>query len=63
MVFAFLKDLANQGQNQETVYLLELGAGHGRFAFHFLKHLDRLMEQKNLDLAPICYVLSDMVED
>lgn len=63
LIFAFLKDLAAKGQQEETVYLLELGAGHGRLAFHILKYLERLTAQKGLSLPPYCYVLSDIVEE
>jgi len=62
LIFSFLKDLTFKGQTKETVYILELGAGHGRFAFHVLKHLERLSSQVGLDLPPYCYVLSDIVE-
>lgn len=63
MIFAFLKDLANKGQNKEVVYLLELGAGHGRLAFHILKHLEKKISISNEKLPPYCYVLSDIAED
>lgn len=63
LIFAFLKDLANKGQIQHTVYILELGAGHGRLAFHILKHLEQLKAKFNIDLPPYCYVLSDIAED
>lgn len=63
LIFGFLKDLAAKGQKKETVYLLELGAGHGRLAFHILKHLEKLIQLQNLDLPPYCYVLSDIVAE
>lgn len=63
LILAFLKDIANKGQLQETVYILELGAGHGRLAFHILKHLAQLKEQEAMELPPYCYVLSDIVEE
>ncbi len=63
LVFAFLRDLANKGQTQETVYILELGAGHGRLAFHFLKHLGQLTAQLPIKLPSYCYILSDIGED
>jgi len=62
LIFGFLKDLALKGQIKERVYILELGAGHGRLAFHILKHLERLEENANLKLPPFCYILSDIVE-
>lgn len=63
LIFAFLKDLAKKGQTEEPVYILELGAGHGRLAFHILKHLEPLTQQVGLNLPPFCYVLSDIVEE
>ncbi|MFK7906891.1 MAG: hypothetical protein AB8B69_17290, partial [Chitinophagales bacterium] len=63
LIFGFLKDLASKGQTEEKVYIVELGAGHGRLAFHVLKHLEKLTKQVGLNLPPYCYVLSDIVED
>ncbi len=63
LIFAFLRDVAAKGQTEETVYVLELGAGHGRLAFHVLRHLKLLIRLADLQLPPYCYVLSDMVED
>lgn len=63
LIFAFLQDLAAQGHVTDIVYLLELGAGHGRLAFHILKHLQKLVEATEVPLPPYCYVLSDIVED
>ena len=62
LIFAFLKDLESKGRTQDKVYILELGAGHGRLAFHILKHLDRLIESVSINLPKYCYVLSDIVE-
>lgn len=62
LIFAFLKDLAAQGQVEEKVYLLELGAGHGRLAFHILQHLEPLIAASGIQLPPYCYVLTDIVE-
>jgi len=63
LIFAFLKDLASKGSTQEVVYILELGAGHGRLAFHLLKHLQKLVSSINEQISPYCYVLSDIVEE
>lgn len=63
LVFALLKDIAAQGNTEQTVYILELGAGHGKLAFHVLRYLERLCSQKNLKLPPYKYVLSDISED
>ena len=63
LIFALLKDLAAKGKLEETVYLLELGAGHGRLAFHILKHLKKLVESIAIEIPKYCYVLSDIVEE
>ena len=63
LIFAYLKDVSIEYTPEQTLYILELGAGHGRLAFHILKHLDRLTEQSALKLPSYCYVLSDISED
>jgi len=42
---------------------LELGAGHGRLAFHILKHLEKLVLSLEMELPPYCYILSDIVAE
>ena len=59
LVMALLRDLSIRGQPTEPVYILELGAGHGRLCYHFLKHFEKYYENSALQLPPICYVLSD----
>lgn len=63
LILSYLKDLATQGHTAEPVYIFELGAGHGRLAFHILKHLDRLIDLSGSTLPPYCLVLTDIVED
>lgn len=63
LIVAFLKDLASKGAIHEKVYIMELGAGHGRFAFHILKHLDQLLQRTNTTLPDYCYILSDIALD
>lgn len=63
LIFGLLMDLSKQKKLQEKVYILEVGAGHGRLGFHILKHLEKLTNQPNLDLPDYCYILSDIVED
>lgn len=62
LILGMLKDRAKMGAVKETMYIVELGAGHGRLAFHILKHLDKLMALTDTQLPPFCYVLSDIVE-
>lgn len=63
LILAFLHDIAEQGNVSDTVYILELGAGHGRLAFHILQHLEKLIQVHDKELPPFCYVLSDIVEE
>ena len=62
LVLAFLRDLSLKGQHEETVYLLELGAGHGRLCYHFFKHFEKYYEHSAIPLPPFCYVLTDFTE-
>jgi len=63
LIFGLLKDLAFKGQTNEPVYILELGAGHGRLAFHIIIHLQKLIKATNLQLPSYCFVISDIVEE
>lgn len=63
IILGVLKDLARQNKIIDRVYLIELGAGHGRLAYHILKQLDEMIALLSIDLPPYCYVLSDIVED
>ena len=45
----------------QPLYLVELGAGPGRFAFHFLKQFLRLLDQAGLGSLPFKYVMTDFV--
>lgn len=63
LIFGFLKDLASKGNKDGVVYILELGAGHGRLGFHILKHLQNLIHPFEGQVPKFCYVLSDIVED
>ncbi len=62
LILGFLQDLSVRGKTKETVYILELGAGHGRLAFHILRHLEKLLQYQHADLPDYCYILSDIAE-
>jgi len=62
LILAFLKDLAAKGCINETVYIIELGAGHGRLAFHILKHLQKFKSLLDIELPSFCYIISDIVD-
>lgn len=44
------------------VRILELGAGSGRFAFHFLRQFLTMWRESELADVPVTYVLTDLVE-
>lgn len=62
IVFGLLRDQqhAARAAPGEPLYVCELGAGSGRFAFHFLLRLARLFEQAGP--APFCYILTDFAQ-
>lgn len=62
LIFAYLKDLCTQGFTDKTIYILEMGAGHGRLAYHIMIHLKRLISSSKLNIPPYCYIISDIAE-
>ncbi len=59
--FAFLRDQARQQKaGRQPLYLLELGGGSGRLAYHFLKNLSQLCESAAFVVPRFCYILSDL---
>ena len=63
IILGLLRDLSFQMKTTEVVYILELGTGHGRLAYHILKHLEKLTASLNINLPPYCYIVSDIAED
>ncbi|MEM6815426.1 MAG: SAM-dependent methyltransferase [Bacteroidota bacterium] len=60
MVLALLRDLTAKSQIEATVYLIELGAGHGRLCYHFIKNFETYHQPAIA--PPFCYVLSDFTK-
>ena len=60
VVRAFLVDLERSGayDASEPVYIVELGAGAGRFGYMFVRHLLDLTERRGLGVR-FCYVMTD----
>jgi tetratricopeptide (TPR) repeat protein len=56
----YLRDLASQLDRSEPVYIVELGAGSGRFGYRFVKHLSRLLQRSSLRDIPFTYVMTDI---
>lgn len=63
MIFAFLQDRKNMGHGSETVYIVELGAGAGRLAFHVLHELCQLIDFAGISLPSFRYIMTDLAAD
>jgi len=46
--------------NTDPIYFLEVGAGSGRFAYHFIKQFTELYDTVGATLPPFCYVMTDL---
>ncbi|NET06956.1 MAG: tetratricopeptide repeat protein [Symploca sp. SIO2B6] len=60
VIFGFLRDCHAQGFNRDQpFYIMELGAGSGRFAYHFLKKFVGFFEHSPLKHISVKYLLTD----
>lgn len=61
VVFGYMRDHARGAQARplEPFYILELGAGSGSFAFHFLQSMARLQQPGSGPQIPFVYVMTD----
>ncbi len=62
LLFSFLKDQSINPEG-DPIYFIELGAGHGRLAFHILTQLEELIATSETPLPRYCYVLTDIAEN
>jgi hypothetical protein len=63
VVLGWMRDRARLGLDAtQPLYLVELGAGSGRFAFLFLKKLESLLERSPLDVRFV-YVMTDFTDE
>lgn len=63
VLFAFLRDYARTNPAaDEPIYILELGAGTGRFAYHLLHQLTEFIKHAGFDVPKFCYILADLAE-
>lgn len=67
LFLAWLRDLSAQKSDSaldpaQPIYLVELGAGSGRFAYHFLLHFFDMLERSSLRGLRVIYVMADLVE-
>ena len=65
LISHYLFDCHNQKtlQEEQPIYILELGAGHGKLGFHILPRLFEALNNLNLEHLKICYVLSDFSQN
>lgn len=56
-------DLRRSGESSPPIHICELGAGSGRFAFHFLTRLTELCARAHLPLTAFRYILTDLVPE
>jgi len=65
MAVALRRDLRRRGEIDEggALQIVELGAGSGRFAFHFLRRLARLREREGLPRSAFRYAMTDVVPE
>ncbi len=58
-IFGWLRDVADSLDLSQPVYIVELGAGSGRLAYHLLKSFWGFFEDSTLSHIPVQYVLTD----
>lgn len=59
IALGYLRDMAAQLDPSQPVYIVELGAGSGRFAYRFVKRLADLVERSSLTHKSFTYVMTD----
>jgi hypothetical protein len=71
IVFGFLRDYLSEpvetsptkeSRFEQPLYIVELGAGHGRFSYLFLKKFLKLHRSSALKKLPVKYVMTDFTE-
>jgi len=62
IVLGFRRDRQKLASCPEPLTIVELGAGSGRFAFHFLRRLEALCREADVPPTAFRYVLTDAAE-
>jgi tetratricopeptide (TPR) repeat protein len=60
VVLGYLRDVDAEVDTSQPVYILELGAGSGRFGYRFVKFLSRLLQRCPLQHRRFTYVMTDI---
>jgi len=61
-IFGWLRDVAETLDTSQPLYIVELGAGSGRLAYHILKAFWSFFESSPLGHIPVTYVLTDFAQ-
>ncbi len=59
IVFAWLRDIVDNIDTTQPIYIVELGAGSGRLGYHFLKLFFEMIDQSHFHDISCTYVLTD----
>jgi tetratricopeptide (TPR) repeat protein len=64
LVHGYLRDMATAGLvgPGRPLYVMELGSGSGRFAYHFLKAFGAIMDHSPLGPVPVTFVMTDVAD-
>ncbi|MFZ6756254.1 hypothetical protein ACO0K9_03475 [Undibacterium sp. Ji50W] len=66
VVFGYIRDMLRDDRQphvpDEPVYVLELGAGSGRFSYHFLQSFFSMLRQSALRDVAVTFIMSDFSE-
>lgn len=61
VALAFIRDMPLSDSDQ-PIYIVEMGAGSGRFAYHFLRTFFEEYGDEAQQQRPVCYVMTDISE-
>lgn len=61
VLLGWLRDIAPSADASQPIYIVELGAGAGRLAFHLLQRLFALLDASPLSQLRVTYVMSDFI--
>lgn len=62
VMFGWLRDVADQLDQSQPVYIVELGAGSGRLAYHFLKNFFAILDSSVLRDSQVTYIMTDFTQ-
>ncbi|MBV9577273.1 MAG: hypothetical protein JO057_01645, partial [Chloroflexi bacterium] len=60
VVLGYLRDVDADVNPSAPIYILELGAGSGRFGYRFVKHLTRVLQRSSVQHTSFVYIMTDV---